>query len=278
MARPPQECRLDFSPLSVNFPVQLCAASPGVATSNTHDPLQVLRTPRSRSTGRVNAEFCVLSSEDSPSPYDLAFLDFLASADRSAQVTIIITLFPVLRAVAVHTLNTAVMQIATSNITLASNTSFTLTLEGQVKKVGIFPAQLHFAKPVVVYWIAPENLTEELALGQFGMLPRPLTLPTRTDDMRYDQLSLPSVSPPVTVESSKRLFSTSPTNRHSHDLPSSSLLKKPSLGDSRVRRSRRRLSRSSRSTISSSPRFVFPLFSISRYIDWMRSLTLSRRS
>lgn len=74
-----------------------------------------------------------------------------------------------LRAVAVHTLSTSVMAISGSNITRPTNNQFGLTLEGQVHKVGIFPAQLYFERPVRVYWIAPENLTEELELGQFAL-------------------------------------------------------------------------------------------------------------
>lgn len=52
------------------------------------------------------------------------------------------------------------MSVATSNITRATDTQFTLTLEGQVRKVGIFPAHLIFHNPVDVYWIAPENLSQ----------------------------------------------------------------------------------------------------------------------
>lgn len=76
------------------------------------------------------------------------------------QINLVILLFPVLRAIAVHTLSTTVMSVVTSNITQATNTQFTLTLEGQVRKVGIFPAHLIFHNPVDVYWIAPENLSQ----------------------------------------------------------------------------------------------------------------------
>lgn len=99
-------------------------------------------------------------------------------------------IFPIVRAIAVHTLSTSVLLISSSNITMASNTSFRLTLEGQAKKVGIFPAHIYFERPVDVYWIAPENLSQvcsvalikmwdilttmsiqELHLGQFPLEP-----------------------------------------------------------------------------------------------------------
>lgn len=78
---------------------------------------------------------------------------------HTLQINIVVLLFPVLRAIAVHTLSTTIMQISASNITHATNTDFTLTLEGQAHKVGVFPAHLYFINPVDVYWIAPENLS-----------------------------------------------------------------------------------------------------------------------
>lgn len=86
-------------------------------------------------------------------------------------MNIVILLFPVLRAIAVHTLSTTVMSVSTSNITQATDTDFTLTLEGQARKVGVFPAHLYFTNPVDVYWIAPENLSVELHLGSFPLAP-----------------------------------------------------------------------------------------------------------
>jgi hypothetical protein len=78
-----------------------------------------------------------------------------------------ILVFPVLRAVALHTLSTAVLDISTSNITRASNESFTLTLEGQARKVGIFPAHLYFERPVYVHWISRSSRLES-PLGTGG--------------------------------------------------------------------------------------------------------------
>ncbi|EST10168.1 Protein of unknown function DUF3712 [Kalmanozyma brasiliensis GHG001] len=92
-------------------------------------------------------------------------------------VTLAITLLPVLYAVANHALHTAVLHVYESNITSPGNTSFPLTLEGQTKKVGIFPAHLFFREPVQVYWVlppnpgqvaSPETLTE-VNLGQFRL-------------------------------------------------------------------------------------------------------------
>lgn len=81
----------------------------------------------------------------------------------------VITIFPVLRAVANHTLHTSVLSISASNITSPTNSSFGLTLEGQVYKASIFPAHLSFQDPIQVYWIAPEDLSNELNLGQFEL-------------------------------------------------------------------------------------------------------------
>ncbi len=92
-------------------------------------------------------------------------------------VTLAITLLPVLYAVANHALHTAVLHVEQSNITNPGNTSFPLTLQGQTKKVGIFPAHLYFREPVQVYWVlppqpgqvaSPETLTE-INLGQFRL-------------------------------------------------------------------------------------------------------------
>ncbi|CDR88214.1 uncharacterized protein SPSC_03875 [Sporisorium scitamineum] len=92
-------------------------------------------------------------------------------------VTLAITLLPVLYAVANHALHTSVLHVYQSNITAPGNTSFPLTLEGQVKKVGIFPAHLYFREPVQVYWVlppqpgqvaSPQTLTE-VNLGQFRL-------------------------------------------------------------------------------------------------------------
>ncbi|SGY79107.1 BQ5605_C008g05044 [Microbotryum silenes-dioicae] len=84
-------------------------------------------------------------------------------------IGIVLLVFPILKAVAKHTLSVAVLGVTSSNITNAGNDSFTLTLEGQVRKVGVFPAQIYFREPVYVHWIAPENLTQELQIGHFQL-------------------------------------------------------------------------------------------------------------
>lgn len=71
-------------------------------------------------------------------------------------VVLAITFFPILYALANHTLHTAVLHIYQSNVTSPGNTSFPITLEGQVKKVGIFPARLFFREPVQVWWVLPQ--------------------------------------------------------------------------------------------------------------------------
>ncbi|KAN0059778.1 hypothetical protein ACQY0O_008352 [Thecaphora frezii] len=85
-------------------------------------------------------------------------------------VTLAITLVPVLYAIANHALHTASLHVAASNITSPGNTSFPLTLEGQVKKTGIFPAHLYFREPVQVFWVTPpEEGLREVNLGQFNL-------------------------------------------------------------------------------------------------------------
>ena len=66
------------------------------------------------------------------------------------QVSILLLVFPILRAIALHTLSTSVLSVTASNITSPTNNSFGLTLEGQAHKVGIFPARLNFERPVDV--------------------------------------------------------------------------------------------------------------------------------
>ncbi|KAL8287086.1 hypothetical protein RQP46_004092 [Phenoliferia psychrophenolica] len=84
-------------------------------------------------------------------------------------ISVVLLVFPILRAVAVHTLSVSVLSVTASNITSPTNNSFGLTLEGQAHKVGVFPARLSFKNPLDVYWIAPENLTNEMHLGHFRM-------------------------------------------------------------------------------------------------------------
>lgn len=84
----------------------------------------------------------------------------------------VITLVPVLWAIANHALHTAQMHIYASNITAPGNSSFPLTIEGQVKKTGIFPAHLYFRKPVDVFWMSPPNSPggmRELHLGSLKL-------------------------------------------------------------------------------------------------------------
>lgn len=83
----------------------------------------------------------------------------------------VFTLVPILYGIALHALHTAQLHIISSNLTALTNTSFPLTIEGQVTKTGIFPARLTFRKPVDVYWrAAPPELTE-YHLGQFVLGP-----------------------------------------------------------------------------------------------------------
>lgn len=84
-------------------------------------------------------------------------------------VTLVITLVPVLWAIARHALHTAQLHVYDSNITSPGNTSFPLTIEGQVKKTGIFPARLYFRQPVYVYWNTPPPDMRELQLGHFNL-------------------------------------------------------------------------------------------------------------
>ncbi|UZJ55969.1 hypothetical protein CBS101457_005289 [Exobasidium rhododendri] len=81
----------------------------------------------------------------------------------------VITLVPVLGAIAEHALHTAQFHIYSSNITDAGNSSFPLTLSAQVKKTGIFPAHLYFRKPIDVYWMSAPPDMREIHLGHFDL-------------------------------------------------------------------------------------------------------------
>ncbi|GAA95808.1 hypothetical protein E5Q_02465, partial [Mixia osmundae IAM 14324] len=83
-------------------------------------------------------------------------------------VVVIITVFPVLQAIAKHALHTSVLHVYTSNLTVLANNSFALTLDGEATKTGIFPAHIFFHRPVEVYWVNPDNM-EELMLGTFPL-------------------------------------------------------------------------------------------------------------
>lgn len=75
------------------------------------------------------------------------------------------TLVPILYGIGNHALHTSVLHVYGANLTGITNTSFPLSIEGQVKKTGIFPAHLYFREPVQVYWrtALPEN--REVLLG-----------------------------------------------------------------------------------------------------------------
>ncbi|KAL9935874.1 hypothetical protein V8E36_005451 [Tilletia maclaganii] len=84
-------------------------------------------------------------------------------------ISLIIALIPVVWAIGIHTLNTSQIQVYSANITQISNTSFPITLDGQVKKTGIFPARADFRKPVEVYWMTPPPKMEEKHLGTMNL-------------------------------------------------------------------------------------------------------------
>ena len=84
-------------------------------------------------------------------------------------VQLVVLLLPVLWAIARHALSTSVMHIYASNITQPGNESFPISLEGQVKKAGVFPAKLYFRKPVQVYWNTPPPEMREVLLGEMSL-------------------------------------------------------------------------------------------------------------
>lgn len=94
----------------------------------------------------------------------------LAIVPLTVIVTIILTVFPILKGIANHALHTSVLHVYTSNITTPRDNGFGLTLFGQVKKTGIFPAQIAFTQPVEVYWIEPISF-KEVQLGVFNLAP-----------------------------------------------------------------------------------------------------------
>ncbi|PWN53595.1 hypothetical protein IE53DRAFT_140447 [Violaceomyces palustris] len=93
----------------------------------------------------------------------------LLVAPPTILITLVITLIPVLYAVGNHALHTSHLLVYESNITAPGNTSFPLTLEGQVKKTGIFPAHLYFREPVKVFWKTPPPELREVQLGVFNL-------------------------------------------------------------------------------------------------------------
>lgn len=91
-------------------------------------------------------------------------------------ILIIFNLFlicvPILWGVANHTLAVSVMHIYASNITAPTEHDFIMTLEGQVKKAGVFPAQLYFREPLQVFWNTvptEDKPMREVELGRFPL-------------------------------------------------------------------------------------------------------------
>lgn len=84
-------------------------------------------------------------------------------------ITLVITLVPVLYAIADHALHTSQLHVYAANLTDIGNSSFPLSIEGQVKKTGIFPAHLFFRTPVEVYWNSPPPNMRELHLGSMNL-------------------------------------------------------------------------------------------------------------
>lgn len=87
-------------------------------------------------------------------------------------VNLVIICLPVLWAVARHTLSVSVIHIYSSNITNPHEDFFPLTLEGQIKKAGVFPAHIYFRDPVKVLWNTPpskDRPMREVMLGTFPL-------------------------------------------------------------------------------------------------------------
>lgn len=90
-----------------------------------------------------------------------------------AIVNLALICVPILWGVANHTIAVSVMHIYESNITRPTDDHFYLTMLGQVKKAGVFPAHLYFREPVEVMWMTPPdengNGMEEKILGHFPL-------------------------------------------------------------------------------------------------------------
>lgn len=84
-------------------------------------------------------------------------------------VVAVLTLVPILGAIANHALHTSTFHILSSNLTDIGNSSFPLTLNAQVTKTGIFPAQLYFRQPINVYWNTPPPNMRSIHLGHFSL-------------------------------------------------------------------------------------------------------------
>lgn len=94
---------------------------------------------------------------------------FLFVAPPFFVITMVITLLPVLGAIAEHALHTAQFHIQSSNITDPGNSSFPLSLRAEVTQTGLFPAELFFRQPINVYWNTPLPNMREVHLGHFDM-------------------------------------------------------------------------------------------------------------
>ncbi|KAK0557527.1 hypothetical protein OC844_005558 [Tilletia horrida] len=84
-------------------------------------------------------------------------------------IALIIALIPVVWAIGMHALHTAQIHVYSANITSITNNSFPISLDGQVKKTGIFPARAFFRESVDVYWMTPPPNMEERHLGSMNL-------------------------------------------------------------------------------------------------------------
>ncbi|PWN18638.1 hypothetical protein BCV69DRAFT_252553, partial [Microstroma glucosiphilum] len=84
-------------------------------------------------------------------------------------VALALVMVPILYGIGNHALHTSVLHVYGANLTNIGNSSFPLSIQGQVKKTGIFPAHLYFREPIQVFWnTAPPNM-REVQLGTMSL-------------------------------------------------------------------------------------------------------------
>ncbi|KAJ7209536.1 hypothetical protein GGX14DRAFT_451849 [Mycena pura] len=111
-----------------------------------------------------------------------------------------ILLFPVVRAIVQLVVNRGTLDIQVANITLPTNNSFMLALQGNVAHTGFIPATISFPDPVNVSWI-PSDGSPEVSIGYLALD----TLHAHSKRATINQTATPFT---ITNETAFALFST----------------------------------------------------------------------
>ncbi|KAI9459106.1 hypothetical protein F5148DRAFT_1219463, partial [Russula earlei] len=108
------------------------------------------------------------ASKETPIYRRRSFLISLTIISLTGIGLLFVLLYPVVKAVAQHVMNTSTLNVDRVVISGPTNTSFSLHLDSWVSHAGIFSAQIDFTQALRVSWV---NDSEEVSLGYFNLEP-----------------------------------------------------------------------------------------------------------